>query len=1250
MPVPWHLYESDITNLYITKNKTAQYTVDFLNNKHSINITPRQLKFKFGGLKKVNAGEWRVINHEIAKLSGLGKSYDVFIFGHRLDPERVKRENRRYLGNPSEDEILKADLGIETIGQHRIEIRQCITIQNATSPCESSSMGIDFNVDLSRDAPGNDNEPVETTDESFQVPRELTTISEEGSSTGFVLTSNASENASNDDVESMETVDGNFLAALEVEEIEANYNTPRLHTPTLPRFLSSTHFHSSPSTAQPMLNFCSSAQELVRVNSQQLLSQPPGGRSPFQNFIQSPQMGFLNTFNSTNFSYDNFWDSLAVSSVLLSLGCNSGISDDPQSRLESVNAAQATIHRGMEAYHAYQTNRRQVHLSSIEMQENFFREQQDLMLSKGAFDYQNMDIRLFFLVVIYLVSNNLVSSGRLQPLIESVLFAKAMIPENIIEFWEFLKLEFPHNKSPVQIILQAMCNSFPFPIKQRYNNQSLFEKYPSQSLQLLNKATQEDLSGSLGWNLLRTAVLADNLRAVKLLVERGVRVNQVRKRTDRGSETPLAAAARHGLVNILEFLIHSGADINQGFYRGDNKRWTALAVAVVAERYDTVSILLAAKAKVDLKLKFASQNILDISRDKMPNIHALLLKHLIANDDTKTALMVQAARKGTGQLADFLVGNDIMDDEFLERGLYYAVKTANIEAVGTFLRRGVDANARKYRLLVNGAFDDDAADDSICDDDASDDSICDDDASDDSTYDEDSETLHHPLIAAILIRDLRGTDIVHLLSRAKANLDEREASAVFSACRTRNDSSAFLSRFLALARAGQDMSILGPMALEYAADDDDGPIDQCGACLDAGCPINSYGVTGKSALQMAAENGDLGLVQYLMDRGADVNFPAHKNIPADATLHCRGRTALQNAAAYGHQDVLEYLLQAGADIHAPPAQGDKGTTVLEAAAKYMGKVWAKMGPKTTIFKRMLALGAPVNRPNGESGSLLHEIINGIGASYLKLVIGKGDILESLASYRPQALTSWYCGRKLTPLQFAASENNLEAVRILIDHGARVNASAASPVGFTALQAALSECSSDATMDGEAQIQIVELLLQHGAEVNAPPSPQRGGTALQEACSQIHPNVEIIQVLLNRGAEVNAAPAPIMGATALQYASMRGHIHIVKLLLEHHADPNIPAAVQDGRTAVEGAAEHGRADIVRLLLNHGAKPDKGTHFSRAIKLARRNEHWHIVKLLESHRSFCDLLQTMDIEAGPMIEPRHGWECGAAPSYG
>lgn len=82
--------------------------------------------------------------------------------------------------------------------------------------------------------------------------------------------------------------------------------------------------------------------------------------------------------------------------------------------------------------------------------------------------------------------------------------------------------------------------------------------------------------------------------------------------------------------------------------------------------------------------------------------------------------------------------------------------------------------------------------------------------------------------------------------------------------------------------------------------------------------INSVGHFGEHPLDAAVINGDLELVQALLECGAEINALAED-----------GYTALHEAVEQGHIHVAEFLICSGADPYATNINGD---TPLELAS------------------------------------------------------------------------------------------------------------------------------------------------------------------------------------------------------------------------------------------------------------------------------------------------------------------------------
>jgi ankyrin repeat protein len=370
--------------------------------------------------------------------------------------------------------------------------------------------------------------------------------------------------------------------------------------------------------------------------------------------------------------------------------------------------------------------------------------------------------------------------------------------------------------------------------------------------------------------------------------------------------------------------------------------------------------------------------------------------------------------------------------------------------------------------------------------------------------------------------------------------------------------------------AGFDLDKYGPESIEFALRRDSP--EAVPLLLELGAPLNEFGKRA-TPLQVAVYMGNIELVKLLVDRGAVVDQPAYP---------LRGFTAMQGAAYSGNMAVLKFVHSLGAWLNAKPA-AIQGVTTLEAAVRPWNEFYYEDEPEPEpsfwghrvydsdieeVVTYLLDNGAEVNREDGAPSPLLHDLIEREETVLLQRVIQAGAQLE----HRWSTLSSNYSLR--SPLQLAAEMNQLDAVNILLDHGAQINACAAT---------------------------------------------ERGRTALQAASSSEDANLAMIELLLSRGAEVNAPAAGDGGVTALQAAAIRGHINIALLLIERKADVNAPPALKDGRTAIDGAAEHGRLDMVKMLLNAGAigDPFGRDGFKNAINLARANRHIPVAALIEDY---------------------------------
>lgn len=131
---------------------------------------------------------------------------------------------------------------------------------------------------------------------------------------------------------------------------------------------------------------------------------------------------------------------------------------------------------------------------------------------------------------------------------------------------------------------------------------------------------------------------------------------------------------------------------------------------------------------------------------------------------------------------------------------------------------------------------------------------------------------------------------------------------------------------------------------------------------------------------------------------------------------------------------------------------------------------------------------------------------------------------------------------LTPLGFAAHFGNKDAVQVLLNHGADIDAVSHSKISFipsnTALQAAIA---------GERNMDVIKLLLSHNAQTNILDS--NGHTCLHTAAFH-DDNEELIRLLIEHGADVNAR---VEGReTALSLAIKQGNNNVAEFLRQNGA--------------------------------------------------------------------------------------------------
>ena len=231
---------------------------------------------------------------------------------------------------------------------------------------------------------------------------------------------------------------------------------------------------------------------------------------------------------------------------------------------------------------------------------------------------------------------------------------------------------------------------------------------------------------------------------------------------------------------------------------------------------------------------------------------------------------------------------------------------------------------------------------------------------------------------------------------------------------------------------------------------------------------------------------------------------------------------------------------------------------------------------------------------------------------------------------------------ITPLMFAADNEFLKTVKILVLNGADVNKKPENQV--TALVSAALNNNMD----------IVELLIRHGADINDTDSygvssliyaaaynyynlcdmllyyegnieiqDNKGTNAVMAAA--LVGNYDIVKLLLDNGSQVNQTDHE--GNTSLIMAAQNGDTGLINLFLRYHADPN--HVNNYGLSATSIAIKNGHLDAVRMLVNYGAEisPQDKSGFT-AYALAKKSGKREMKKYLSSIKVEKTFMPTID----------------------
>jgi len=340
--------------------------------------------------------------------------------------------------------------------------------------------------------------------------------------------------------------------------------------------------------------------------------------------------------------------------------------------------------------------------------------------------------------------------------------------------------------------------------------------------------------------------------------------------------------------------------------------------------------------------------------------------------------------------------------------------------------------------------------------------------------------------------------------------------------------------------------------------------------------VNIADNDGRTPLMVASGSGNLGVVQQLVNLGADIE-----------ARDKMGRTAFLYAVETGGDRVFRVLVDLGVDIH---VRDNSGRTALMDVSE-IGFVRS--------VRALLALGVDVSARDNDGETALVKASRG----------GKQRIADILLEAGADVELSAFNGQ--TALMAASAAGHVDVVNLLISAGAETTRT--DEKGDTALDYAAISGHREIAMLLEADAALLGFaaagdarrtrnLLQTGAAVNV--RGANGSTPLIEASSRGY--AEVVRLLVDFGADLTIRDDS--GRRAVDRATENGHqatvellkaaaselvttirqgkgIQEVEALLAKGISPDIRD--KEGQTAIFAAIDEQDIDILEILLQAGA---------------------------------------------------------------
>ncbi|GFG22243.1 isoform 4 of ankyrin-2 [Aspergillus udagawae] len=315
--------------------------------------------------------------------------------------------------------------------------------------------------------------------------------------------------------------------------------------------------------------------------------------------------------------------------------------------------------------------------------------------------------------------------------------------------------------------------------------------------------------------------------------------------------------------------------------------------------------------------------------------------------------------------------------------------------------------------------------------------------------------------------------------------------------------------------------------------------------LEKGANTNVLNKKGLTPLQLAAKTDNCEALSVLLERGAKVE--------ARSML---GSRALHLAASEGNWIAFDILLIGGADIN---AWSDNGESLLHEQSR--------KASDTAIATHLLEHGANLETRTSQGYTPLQCAAMSGNKAMFFFLLARGAKVDVET---PK-------GESFLHITSPSNQDCLDIIESLLESG--LNAKATCSNGWTPLHQTVFMGTGAPDIEFDKTSEYIKLLLSHGADINAAALSATGETPLHLATIAPMPRPSLVSLLVNLGASVNSMTHE--GKTPLHLAAAQGCESIFRALLDAGADTKIKvptSAVENeddggGQTPLDIAHKH-----------------------------------------------------------------------------